>query len=181
MTNTPSPPTLADSWLKELDPTVPIRAVALPVQSASLNQLLSRSEWLPNSLAVAMLWLRIGEIERPHSIVQNDASPIGSYLHGIVHRLEGDFWNSNYWFQRVHDAALLSRVSSTVLGGLKSTGMVEAARTLDLLQADGFRPASFVAACEFVEAKRSKLTNVDLLERVGFLEWSSLWEIVLTS
>ncbi len=48
----------------------------------------------------AILWLSIGEYEESHPLCQDDASDLGSYLHGIVHRQEGDLSNAQYWFRR---------------------------------------------------------------------------------
>ena len=46
-------------------------------------------------------WLVAGDIHRSHSISQDLGSAEGSFLHGIMHRREGDFGNSKYWFRRV--------------------------------------------------------------------------------
>ena len=47
------------------------------------------------------LWLLVGELDRAHRICQDIDQPEGSWWHAIVHRLEGDFWNSRYWYRRV--------------------------------------------------------------------------------
>lgn len=49
----------------------------------------------------AGLWLYIDELDRSHVISQNIDNPTGSFWHGIMHRREGDFSNSHYWFHRV--------------------------------------------------------------------------------
>ncbi|MCE9592141.1 MAG: hypothetical protein K8S99_16675 [Planctomycetes bacterium] len=50
----------------------------------------------------AGLWLYVDELDRSHKISQTDESdPTLSYWHGIMHRREGDFSNSHYWFRRV--------------------------------------------------------------------------------
>ncbi len=46
------------------------------------------------------LWLYIDELDRSHTISQGIDTPTGSYWHGIMHRREGDFSNSQYWFRR---------------------------------------------------------------------------------
>ncbi len=46
------------------------------------------------------LYLAVGDLERSHEISQADHSAFGSYLHGIMHRREGDFSNADYWFHR---------------------------------------------------------------------------------
>ena len=35
-----------------------------------------------------------------HEIVQDMEGMEAAYIHGIIHRREGDFWNANYWFRR---------------------------------------------------------------------------------
>jgi len=52
------------------------------------------------------LWLAAGDLDRSHTISQDDASAEGSLWHGIMHRREGDYSNAAYWMRRVgsHDA-----------------------------------------------------------------------------
>lgn len=54
---------------------------------------------------IAGLWLLAGELDRSHTISQSIEAPEGSFLHGIMHRREGDFSNAKYWFRRsgVHE------------------------------------------------------------------------------
>lgn len=49
----------------------------------------------------AGLWLYIDELDRSHRISQGIEDATGSFWHGIMHRREGDFGNSRYWFHRV--------------------------------------------------------------------------------
>lgn len=48
----------------------------------------------------AALWLYVDELEKAHQIVQDVHTPTGAFLHAIVHRREGDFWNSKYWYRQ---------------------------------------------------------------------------------
>ena len=48
----------------------------------------------------ALLLYRFDALEEAHRIVQNDSSGPGSYLHGMIHRREGDLDNARYWFRR---------------------------------------------------------------------------------
>lgn len=42
----------------------------------------------------------INDLGMAHDLVQSlEGDPIADYLHGIIHRREGDFWNANYWFR----------------------------------------------------------------------------------
>lgn len=49
----------------------------------------------------AGLWLYIDELDRSHAVSQGIPDATGSFWHGIMHRREGDFGNSHYWFNRV--------------------------------------------------------------------------------
>lgn len=49
----------------------------------------------------AGLWLYIDDLDRSHRISQSMPDTTGSWWHGIMHRREGDFSNSQYWFRKV--------------------------------------------------------------------------------
>jgi hypothetical protein len=51
-------------------------------------------------LELALLWLLVDDLDRSHVLCQDYADGLGAYIHGVVHRREGDFWNSKYWFRR---------------------------------------------------------------------------------
>jgi hypothetical protein len=55
----------------------------------------------------SLLLLMAGDLERAHILVQEASNADGTYIHGIVHRIEGDFDNARYWFRRtpVHPIA----------------------------------------------------------------------------
>ena len=44
--------------------------------------------------------LKAGDWNAVHKIAQDDDSATGSWLHGIVHIVEGDESNARYWYQR---------------------------------------------------------------------------------
>jgi hypothetical protein len=70
----------------------------------------------------SLLLLQAGEFERSHSIVQAMSGSDPAYIHGMAHRIEGDFWNAKYWFRRSkkHPAFL-----GTPIDPLRITDMVE--------------------------------------------------------
>ena len=53
-----------------------------------------------DALARALDLLAAGDWQRAHEIVQEQKSVMGSWLHGIVHTLEGDLDNAQYWYRR---------------------------------------------------------------------------------
>jgi hypothetical protein len=58
-------------------------------------------------LVRSLLLLAAGDLERSHTLVQESANADGTYIHGMVHRIEDDFDNARYWFRRtaVHPVA----------------------------------------------------------------------------
>jgi hypothetical protein len=48
----------------------------------------------------AGLWLYVDDLQRSHEISQSLQNETGAYWHAIMHRREGDFWNSGYWLRR---------------------------------------------------------------------------------
>lgn len=41
-----------------------------------------------------------GEWDRSHRIVQNFNEPLACWIHAVLHKIEGDAWNSRYWYAR---------------------------------------------------------------------------------
>src|SRR5580704_806309 len=51
--------------------------------------------------AVAGLLLIAGCWSEAHDVASELDTPEGSYWHALIHRMEPDTWNSNYWFRSV--------------------------------------------------------------------------------
>ena len=52
---------------------------------------------LPKAL-VALWWAKKGDWEKAHETAQADKSKDGSWVHGYLHRVEGDLDNASYWY-----------------------------------------------------------------------------------
>ncbi len=50
--------------------------------------------------ALALWYTKKGEWEAAHNIAQDIHTPMGSWLHALLHMIEGDQWNADYWFSR---------------------------------------------------------------------------------
>lgn len=47
------------------------------------------------------LWqTKAGNWHQAHEIAQEIHSTMGSWIHGLLHAIEGDFGNSAYWYRR---------------------------------------------------------------------------------
>jgi hypothetical protein len=54
----------------------------------------------PGPLSRAVELLAAGQWQPAHEIVQKEGSTLASWLHGIVHILEGDLKNAQGWYRR---------------------------------------------------------------------------------
>jgi len=53
------------------------------------------------SLYLKSLWYqRKGRWDKAHRIAQDISDKNGSWIHAYLHRVEGELWNSNYWYSR---------------------------------------------------------------------------------
>ncbi len=48
------------------------------------------------SLALANDW------DGSHQIAQDYSDPMANWIHAVLHKIEGDAWNSRYWYARTH-------------------------------------------------------------------------------
>ena len=48
----------------------------------------------------AVRLIEAGDWQAAHTIVQKDSSQLASWVHGIVHLMEGDRANAGYWYRR---------------------------------------------------------------------------------
>ena len=51
-------------------------------------------------MGTAIRYLKKGDWDKAHGIVQQDESMLGCWAHGIVHLVEGDLGNARYWYRR---------------------------------------------------------------------------------
>jgi hypothetical protein len=50
--------------------------------------------------ALALWHLKKGNWEQSHNIAQDIHTPMGSWIHALIHVIEGDQGNGNYWFAK---------------------------------------------------------------------------------
>lgn len=43
-----------------------------------------------------------GEWDRAHQIVQDLEGELPAWIHPVLHKIEGDIGNSQYWYRRAH-------------------------------------------------------------------------------
>lgn len=97
---------LADLLLAR-DPLPPL--VPAKVYDAALAPEIEASD--APGLAKIGLHLLNDDLEASHSLAQaHEGEPLADYWHAIIHRREGDYGNSRYWFGRVGRTPLLAEV-----------------------------------------------------------------------
>ena len=53
------------------------------------------------SQELVSLWLaRKGRWDDAHDVAQDINTPMGSWIHAYLHRVEGDLGNAGYWYRR---------------------------------------------------------------------------------
>ena len=53
------------------------------------------------SLALKALWYDVkGNWDRAHDFADSEHNPHNNWVHAYLHRVEGDRFNANYWYQR---------------------------------------------------------------------------------
>jgi hypothetical protein len=73
-----------------------------PVPDKAVHEALAiiENRFGSDSIWMALGYLYIDDIHRSHLIVQDMSNFEAFYLHGIIHRREGDFPNAKYWFHK---------------------------------------------------------------------------------
>ncbi len=169
-------------WLQSLPRVVPLRAKtsgSTSQEGADLARLIAASEVSADSLIAALLWLRVGIIEPAHEIVQDDSTQCGSYLHGVVHRLEGDYWNAKYWFRHAKEKRWMQLLSNAVVHRVAQEGLSDVATMLKVIQQGVFLPTEFVSAHEHLSSSSHPGSDhEEAVGRIAFLEWECLFELI---
>ena len=99
---------------------------------------------LPTAVASALL-LWNDDLDASHTLSQALADRFGSWLHGAMHRREGDFSNSKYWFRRVGDHRGFAQMARRAGEVLASSGGQPAPALAAL--AEQWDPFAFVDLC----------------------------------
>ncbi len=118
------------------------------------------------------LWLVVGELDRSHSVSQNDSSAEGSFWHGIMHRREGDYSNAKYWFNRAGEIDAISLMTDSMA--------LEIELIDDSRDGKRFSPTKFV---DEVKAEASRISTNAIgdqteakLKKISFYELISVFD-----
>jgi len=159
--------------LVALDAGTPIDANYAKLANYSANDLLPG---ITNSVyaecCVSALWLFNNYLDESHAISQSIHEPIGSYLHGIMHRREGDYSNAKYWFNRAGEIDAISSMADSIA--------LESELIDDFRDGKRFSPTKFV---DEVKAQTSRISTNAIddqteakLKKISFYELISVFD-----
>ena len=67
---------------------------------ATLNNPQPNPEW---DVQIQSLWFDAkGEWKKAHDLIDHLSDHVSSHVHAYLHRVEGDLWNSRYWYDRAN-------------------------------------------------------------------------------
>lgn len=138
----------------------------------AVQQVLADSD-IRGTLSEAALWLLAGELDRSHTVSQSFDNADGSYWHAIMHRREGDFWNSKYWFRRVGQHPVLSELAQVVSTRSSEVQLTESAACAELQSAQTVA-FKLVDCCQLAQSAKPEWT--EQLELICWWEWQLLYK-----
>ncbi len=166
---------LREDRLAPLGPGTPNEAVRQELEAQFEADLFSPQTVRDRNMAqacLAGLWLYHDFLDEAHRISQDIDTPTGSYWHGIMHRREGDFGNSKYWFRRVGRHPVFA-----VLGEAAGKETLQVAHDPHVrflsTQAD-WDPFAFIDLCQACVERRSP--HEQLARTIQRLEWGVLFD-----
>lgn len=130
---------------------------------------------LPPAVASALL-LWNDDLDASHTLSQALPDRLGSWLHGTMHRREGDYSNSKYWFRKVGAhrgfAAMTHRAGQVIAGagGRQAPALAELA--------EQWEPFAFVDLCAAAARGRAPLA---VLEQLQAAELALLTKLALNA
>lgn len=112
-------------------------------------------------LCLAGLWLLYDHLNECHEIAQSIETQDGSYWHAIMHRREGDYSNSKYWYAKVGRHPIYPELSQYLIA-------------LEENVLDTWDPYVFVDRCE--QAMKAKPGLRSGCEVIQMVEWRLLFD-----
>jgi hypothetical protein len=122
--------------------------------------------------AIAGVWLVHDFLDESHRVSQNIETPTGAFWHAVMHRREGDYSNSKYWFRRVGAHEVLGLLDEFVAHAAAESAAAKFAGAVMI--GGSYDPFAMVDACE--AAVRSGGPAADFCRRVQQAEWELLFD-----
>jgi hypothetical protein len=119
------------------------------LETAEAAALLSRPVQSTNDAqsVLSALWLWHDWLDESHRVSQQIHTPTGNFWHAIMHRREGDFSNSKYWYAHCEAHPAMPVIAVQAAASLNPYG---ADNSLVRIVANGWNAAAFVDLVEQV-------------------------------
>lgn len=165
---------LAEERRAPLGPGVPNRCTEgrlAALAPADLFVPLPIRDELAASACLAGLWLYHDFLDESHAVSQSIADAAGSFWHAIMHRREGDFSNSKYWFRRVGAHPVFADLGAFAASQFAASSD---SRLASLATAPAWDPFAFVDLCQRALGAGTPLE--DAARRLQEREWWLLFD-----
>ncbi|RXZ80071.1 hypothetical protein EBB07_20225 [Paenibacillaceae bacterium] len=120
-------------------------------------------------------------LDSSHTLSQDINNVTGSYLHAIMHRMEGDYSNSKYWFRLAGDHPAMVKLHQDAVTWLNEEGRLDslpAGKEKDKLQAiatsTNWEPDHFVVVVASAASGTPNRLLQNMLEQLQYFEMASL-------
>lgn len=129
------------------------------------------SDWLgtmvlsPALTSTLLLWN--DDLSGSHAIAQQLHSSLGSWIHGALHRREGDFANSKYWFRKTDERNTFMEMSKCAAQIIDATDMEIEEPLLSTIR-EKWDPFIFIDLCAM--AASGCIVNKSVLEQLQVAE-----------
>jgi hypothetical protein len=125
--------------------------------------------------ALSGLWLWHDWLDHSHTISQGIHNATGSMWHAIMHRREGDFSNSKYWYAKCRDHPALAAMAPKAAEIVRSSKNPQA---VSGVLVGGWNPDAMVdLAEEYHRAGDSAAKEAVIALQIA--EWETLFELTL--
>ena len=149
------------------EPTIPASQLANDLAAGSLFGQQSSNDFV--ACCESAIWLLHNHLEESHEISQRIKTPEGSLWHGIMHRLEGDYWNSKYWYRQAGLHPVMSELNELV----SNVNVAEPSQSFTHWDSN-----QFVDLCETVDSNPGHLDR-GYCQQLMQLEWLTLFRFCL--
>ena len=128
-TMSPKLPEDLDEVLRPIFDVLPIEQAMMPLVGASdahreamemVQNIVQTPLLIARPKLVAGLWLYVDQLDASHVVSQSITTPSGSFWHAMMHRREGDFANSHYWYRKVGKHPAMTKIF--LAGGCAGAG-----------------------------------------------------------